>query len=99
MESLPRDDETAEQYGRRIRRERWRRRFIVMGVVVACLAVLGVYAALTVKPIAKIGATCGGADKIECEPHAWCWTEHGSTGRCLMACAPRIDDHCPAGTS
>jgi hypothetical protein len=99
MESLPRDDETAEEYARRIRRERWRRRFIVMGVVALCIAALGIYAAMTVKPIAKIGESCGGADKIECESHAWCWAERGDTGTCLKACAPNIDDKCPAGTS
>ena len=96
MDSLPRDDESADDYRRRLSRERWRRRFIVTGVILLCITVLGIYAAMTVKPIAKIGETCGGTDKIECESGAWCWSD-GS--RCLKSCAPRIDDHCPAGTS
>jgi hypothetical protein len=99
MESLPRDDETAEEYGRRIRRARWRRRLIGFGVAVLCIGALLIYAALTVKPTAKIGETCGGADKIECEGHAWCLVDYGDTGRCLKACAPNIDEHCPDGTS
>jgi hypothetical protein len=99
MDSLPRDDESAEDYARRIRRDRWRRRFIVIGVILLCVGALAIYAALTVKPIAKVGQPCGGTDKIECEPHAWCLVEGGGTGKCLEACAPRVDDHCPAGTS
>ena len=96
MDELPRDDETAEQYAQRIRRARWRRRFVIFGVIVAAVGVLTIYAALTAKPIAKVGDACGGPDHIECTGHAWCWTERGV---CLEACAPRIDEHCPPGTS
>ena len=98
MESLPRDDESAEDYARRIRRGRWRRRFLVIGVLSLCIGVLAIYVALTARPLAKVGEMCGGFDKIECEPHAWCWRQD-TTGRCLEACAPKLDDHCPAGTS
>ena len=99
MDSVPRDDESAEDYARRIKRGRWRRRLIVFGAVLLGVAALGLYAVLTVKPLAKRGEMCGGTEKIECESHAWCWVERGGTGRCLEACAPKIDDHCPTGTS
>jgi hypothetical protein len=99
IDSLPRDDESAEDYARRIRSGRRRGRLIVFGVIAACIAVIGIYSALTAKPIGKIGETCGGAEKIECEGHAWCALGDGNSGRCVQACAPNIDDHCPPGTS
>jgi len=99
MDSLPRDDESAEEYGARIRRARWKRRFVTLGVIVACVGGLLIYAALTLKPVAKVGETCGGADEIKCAPHAWCWAEGKADGVCLEACAPNIDEHCPPRTT
>jgi hypothetical protein len=96
---LPRHDETAEDYGRRVRSTKRRNRLAVAGAVALVLGGFVLYAMVMAKPVASVGESCE-PPNVTCVSGSWCLVgEHSRDGVCVAPCEPREQNACPAGMS